>query len=92
MTGTGKYASLMLSTNFLLGAKAYEAPEELPRVAASGGPNCYGLPGFDPKRDGNAPFVVANTAPSPYVPSEQASLSVPTLFRFLFDGYTEADQ
>ena len=92
MTGTGKYASLMLSTNFVLGADTYRAPDELPKVAASGGPNCYGLPDLDPKRDGNAPFVVANTADSPYVPNEQVGLSVPTLFRFLFDGYTQADQ
>jgi len=92
MTGTGKYSSIMLSTNFMLGAEAYKAPDELPKVAASGGPNCYGLPDFDPKKDGMAPFVVANTGDQPYVPSEQARLSVPTIFRFLFDGYTEADQ
>ncbi|MDH6679638.1 phospholipid/cholesterol/gamma-HCH transport system substrate-binding protein [Rhodococcus sp. LBL1] len=92
MTGTGKYSSIMLSTNFMLGAEAYKAPGELPKVAASGGPNCYGLPDFDPKKDGAAPFVVANTGAKPYVPSEQARLSVPTIFRFLFDGYTEADQ
>ncbi|WP_433609952.1 MCE family protein [Prescottella agglutinans] len=92
MTGTGKYSSIMLSTNFMLGAEAYRAPEELPKVAASGGPNCYGLPDFDPKRDGFAPFAVANTGAKPYVPSEQARLSVPTIFRFLFDGYTEADE
>ncbi|MCA1004951.1 MCE family protein [Rhodococcus hoagii] len=92
MAGAGKYGSLMLSTNFLLGAETYRAPDELPKVAASGGPNCYGLPTFDPKTDGNAPFVVANTGATPYVPSEQARLSVPTIFRFLFDGYTQADQ
>lgn len=92
MTGTGKYSSIMLSTNFMLGAEAYKAPGELPKVGASGGPNCYGLPDFDPKTDGNAPFAVANTGATPYVPSEQTRLSVPTLFRFLFDGYTEADQ
>lgn len=44
MAGTGDKAALMLSASFMWGSKAYTNPESLPKVAASGGPNCYGFP------------------------------------------------
>ncbi|MDJ0395320.1 MCE family protein [Rhodococcus sp. G-MC3] len=85
LAGAGDNASIQLSSSFLLGDPGYSVPGDLPKVAASGGPNCYGLPDFDPKQ-GPAPFVVADTGTVPYVPSTQPSVNVPTIFQFLFAG------
>ncbi|MCZ4076876.1 MCE family protein [Rhodococcus sp. H36-A4] len=85
LAGAGDSASLMLSASFVLGDPAYTVEKDLPKIAASGGPNCYGLPDFDPKK-ANAPFVVADTADVPYVPETQPSVNVPTIFQFLFAG------
>ncbi|NLV78463.1 MAG: MCE family protein [Rhodococcus sp.] len=92
MAGTGKYPALMLSTSFMGGATPYNHEEDLPVVGASGGPNCWGLPNFDPNVDGNAPFVVSNTATVPFRPSTEAWVRYPTIFGYLFDGYLPAGQ
>ncbi|MFD5810114.1 MULTISPECIES: MCE family protein [Rhodococcus] len=84
MAGTGKYPALMLSTNFLGGATMYDHEKDLPVVGATGGPNCHGLPAFDPKRDGHAPFVVADTHPVPFHPNTETWVRYPTIFGFLF--------
>lgn len=85
MAGSGDKAAISLSSSFLLGDPAYTTARDLPKVAATGGPNCYGLPDFDPKQT-HAPFVVADTGTTPYVPSTQPSVNVPTIFQFLFAG------
>ena len=85
LAGAGDNASIQLSSSFVLGAPAYTVEKDLPKIAASGGPNCYGLPDFDPKA-GPAPFVVADTGTQPYVPQTQPSVNVPTIFQFLFAG------
>lgn len=85
LAGAGDKASIQLSSSFLLGDPAYTVEKDLPKIAASGGPNCYGLPDFDPKQ-GPAPFVVADTGTQPYIPSTQPSVNVPTIFQFLFAG------
>lgn len=84
MAGTGEYAALTLSTSFMGGATPYNDAQDLPVVAASGGPNCYGMPDFDPRRDGHAPFVVTNTGTTPYKPSTEAWVRYPTIFQYLF--------
>ena len=85
LAGAGDKASIQLSSSFLLGDPAYTVENDLPKIAASGGPNCYGLPDFDPKQ-GPAPFVVADTGTQPYIPSTQPAVNVPTIFQFLFAG------
>ncbi|MGW0044926.1 MCE family protein [Rhodococcus sp. NPDC003348] len=82
----GNQPGVALSASFLPGAAPYTYPNDLPKVNASGGPNCWGLPDFDPKRDGNAPFVVTDTGTVPYVPSTKASLNVPKMFQWLYAG------
>jgi phospholipid/cholesterol/gamma-HCH transport system substrate-binding protein len=91
MAGTGDKAALMLSASFMWGSKAYTNPESLPKVAASGGPNCYGFPTFDPKVDGKAPFAVTNTGNVPFVPNTEFEVTVPTIFQFLFGDSYEQD-
>ncbi|MFE4500586.1 MCE family protein [Rhodococcus sp. NPDC056743] len=92
MAGTGDKAALMLSASFMWGAEAYSNPESLPKVAASGGPNCYGFPTFDPKVDGKSPFAVTNTGNVPFVPNTEFEVTVPTIFQFLFGDSYEQDR
>lgn len=90
LAGTGDKSALMLSSSFMYGAEPYTNDRDLPKVAASGGPNCYGLPDFDPKVDGHAPFAVTNTGDVPFVPNTQIRVMVPTIFQFLFgDSYEQ---
>ena len=87
MAGTGEYAALTLSTSFMGGATPYNDAQDLPVVGASGGPNCWGLPNFDPRRDGHAPFVVTNTGETPYKPATEAWIRYPTIFQYLFGDH-----
>ncbi|RVW06550.1 MCE family protein [Rhodococcus spongiicola] len=82
----GNQPGFAMSASFIPGFEPYTYPDNLPVVNATGGPNCWGLPDLDPRRDGNAPFVVADTAIEPYVPSTGASLNVPKLFQWLYGG------
>lgn len=54
---------LVFKAGFQQGARAYEYPKDLPKVNASTGPGCYGLPFPDP--DVHAPFVVTDTGSNP---------------------------
>ena len=54
---------LVFKAGFQQGARAYEYPKDLPKVNASTGPNCYGLPFPDPEV--HAPFVVTDTGSNP---------------------------
>jgi phospholipid/cholesterol/gamma-HCH transport system substrate-binding protein len=92
MAGTGEYAALTLSTSFMGGATPYNHEQDLPVVGASGGPNCHGLPNFDPRRDGPAPFIVTDTATTPYQPATEAWIRYPSIFGFLFGDKLAAGQ
>lgn len=92
MAGTGQYAALTLSTSFMGGATPYNHEQDLPVVGASGGPNCWGLPNFDPRRDGHAPFVVTDTGTTPYKPATEAWVRYPTIFQYLFGDHLAAGQ
>lgn len=82
----GNQPGFALSASFLPGAEPYTYPKDLPKVNASGGPNCWGLPNFDPNKSGNAPFVVTDTGNVPFQPTTEASLNVPKLFQWLYAG------
>jgi virulence factor Mce-like protein len=49
---------VLLLDSFVLGRERYRYPQNLPKVAASGGPQCAGLP--DVGYEGRAPFVVSD--------------------------------
>jgi virulence factor Mce-like protein len=49
---------VLLLDSFVLGRERYRYPQNLPKVAASGGPQCTGLP--DVGYEGRAPFVVSD--------------------------------
>lgn len=82
----GLQPGFALSTGFQYGAEPYTYPKDLPKVNASGGPNCAGLPDFDVRRDGNANFLVADTGTVPYVPSTKLSPNMPKVFQLLYAG------
>ncbi len=64
------------------GATPYRYPEDLPKVNATGGPNCMGLPYTDPVV--NVPYMVTDTGANPYDPSRQAiGLRTPDLVSYL---------
>lgn len=52
-----------VSTGFTWGVERYRYPQDLPKVAATGGPQCTGLPVQFEKRP---PYVVADTGANPY--------------------------
>ncbi|OYN82148.1 MCE family protein [Mycolicibacterium sphagni] len=54
---------ILVSAGFTLGAERYRYPADLPKVAATGGPHCMGLPDVAP---GNRPpFLVTDVGASP---------------------------
>lgn len=73
---------LGLSANFLWGTDPYRYPNDLPKVAASGGPQCSVLPvGFQER----PPFVVADVGSDPYDSGRKSlELNVDSLRQALF--------
>lgn len=71
---------LGLSANFLWGTDPYRYPEDLPKVAASGGPQCSVLP---VPYEGRPPFVVADVGANPFDSGRQ-SVTVEGLSQALF--------
>ncbi|KAA0021939.1 MCE family protein [Antrihabitans cavernicola] len=80
----GLQEGVALNAGFEWGARPYTYPKDLPKVAATGGPNCWGLP--DPVHGSHAPFVVADTGTVPYVPNTQFAVNGPKIFQLLYAG------
>jgi phospholipid/cholesterol/gamma-HCH transport system substrate-binding protein len=60
------------SVGFTLGVERYRYPKNLPKVAATGGPQCAALPKVAPET--TAPFVVADTGANPWQYGNQGIL------------------
>lgn len=70
-------------TGFTLGADRYRYPTNLPKVAATGGPQCLGLPDLPPET--HLPFVVADTGANPFAYNNPGIvLNADGLKQFLF--------
>ncbi|MGW0175086.1 MCE family protein [Rhodococcus sp. NPDC003322] len=70
--GWGAYngqPGLKMSISLVPGAEPYHYPDDLPKVAATGGPHCMGLPLRDPNV--NAPYLVTDTGVNPFAPDRQ---------------------
>lgn len=74
-----------LSVSATSGADPYTYPDSLPRVNASGGPNCAGLPAI-PQPGERPPFVVTDNAAVPYVPRTTVQNNPSKFFDVFFDG------
>ncbi|MCX5043357.1 MCE family protein [Aldersonia sp. NBC_00410] len=82
--------SIQLNTGFTYGVDPYTYPDSLPKVNATGGPNCAGLPERTPE-DPNAPFIVTDNANVPYVPNTQFKVNGPKIFQILFGELTPVE-
>ncbi|QHE68991.1 MCE family protein [Rhodococcus sp. WAY2] len=72
----GTVPGINVSGTVLAGETPYHNPDNLPKVAASGGPRCGHLPLVNPA-DGPAPYVVTDTGVNPFAPDgKQAQLNV----------------
>ncbi|MCZ4589571.1 MCE family protein [Rhodococcus opacus] len=80
----GNQPGIALSASFMYGQEPYTYPKDLPKVNATGGPNCHGLPNPDLSKHAN--FVVADTGTVPFVPSTEVQVHLPKVFQLLFAG------
>lgn len=88
--GDGAYngqPGIKMSIGLIAGAEPYRYPDDLPEVAATGGPHCMGLPLRDPNV--NAPFLVTDIGVDPFAPDRQPNggqpvNEVPNLLSYLF--------
>ncbi|AOW93468.1 Mce family protein [Rhodococcus sp. WMMA185] len=80
----GNQPGIAMNSGFVYGQEPYTYPKDLPKVNATGGPACHGLPNPDPNV--NAKFVVADTGTVPFVPSTEVQFNLPKVFQLLFPG------
>lgn len=81
----GMSQGFALSVGMTYGVEPYTYPDSLPRVNASGGPNCADLPHVPGPGD-RPPFVVTDNAPVPYAPRTTSITNPPKFFQVFFDG------
>ncbi|MEU7630790.1 MCE family protein [Nocardia sp. NPDC049220] len=81
----GLQEGVALNTGFMYGAKPYTDPEDLPKVNATGGPQCAGL--LDRMPGSHADYLVTDTAQGHvYTPSTTLTVNPPKIFQLLFAG------
>ncbi|WP_084485546.1 MCE family protein [Nocardia beijingensis] len=81
----GLQEGVALNTGFMYGAKPYTYPEDLPKVNATGGPQCGGI--LDRVPGSHANYVVTDTSEGHvYTPSTTLTVNPPKVFQLLFAG------
>ncbi|MGW4329772.1 MCE family protein [Nocardia sp. NPDC004573] len=81
----GLQEGVALNTGFMYGAKPYTYPEDLPKVNATGGPQCAGI--LDRVPGSHSDYVVTDTSEGHvYTPSTTLSVNPPKIFQILFAG------
>ncbi|MCC3328548.1 MCE family protein [Nocardia abscessus] len=81
----GLQEGVALNTGFMYGAKPYTYSEDLPKVNATGGPQCAGL--LDREPGSHADYVVTDTSEGHvYTPSTTLTVNPPKIFQLLFAG------
>ncbi|MFI9406139.1 MCE family protein [Nocardia sp. NPDC052316] len=83
----GKLPGIGMNTNFMFGAQPYKYPDDLPKVNATGGPQCAGV--LDRVPGSHADYVVTDTNEgAPYVPNTGFTKpnEAPKVFQLLFAG------
>ncbi|WP_107660460.1 MCE family protein [Nocardia suismassiliense] len=75
----------VFNAGFMYGGEPYTYPDDLPKVNATGGPNCTGI--LDRTPGSHAPYIVTDTAENtPYAPSTTLKVNAPKVFQILFEG------
>lgn len=81
----GRNPGASFNASFMYGAEAYEYPNDLPKVNATGGPRCAGV--LDRVPGSHADYVVTDTSEvNPFVPSTRIHRNHPTVFEIIFAG------
>lgn len=80
----GLQEGIALNSGFMYGAEPYTYPDDLPKVNATGGPNCFGLP--NPPPGGIPPYLVTDTANVPFVPNTRLKQDAPRVYQLMFAG------
>ncbi|MGQ4616844.1 MCE family protein [Nocardia sp. R7R-8] len=81
----GLQEGVALNTGFIYGAKPYTYPEDLPKVNATGGPQCGGI--LDRVPGSHSNYVVTDTSEGHvYTPSTTLTVNPPKVFQLLFAG------
>lgn len=81
----GLQEGVALNTGFMYGAKPYTYPEDLPKVNATGGPQCGGI--LDRVPGSHSNYVVTDTSEGHvYTPSTTLTVNPPKVFQLLFAG------
>lgn len=81
----GRNPGASFNASFMYGAEAYEYPNDLPKVNATGGPRCQGV--LDRVPGSHADYVVTDTSEvDPFVPSTRIHRNHPTVFEIIFAG------
>ncbi|MEV6279989.1 MCE family protein [Nocardia sp. NPDC051832] len=74
------------NTNLQMGSAPYRYPQDLPKVNASGGPQCFGAADFVP--GSHTDYLVTDTnVGAPFLPSTSVNLNGDTVFQVLFSGF-----
>lgn len=81
----GRNPGASFNASFMYGAEAYQYPNDLPKVNATGGPRCAGV--LDRAPGSHADYVVTDTSEvNPFIPSTRIYQNHPTVFEVLFAG------
>lgn len=81
----GGQPGVALNASFMYGQDGYNYPEDLPKVNATGGPQCAGI--LDRVPGSHADYVVTDTAEgAPFAPSTRLEVNAPPVFQVLFAG------
>lgn len=81
----GRNPGASFNASFMYGAEAYQYPNDLPKVNATGGPRCAGV--LDRVPGSHADYVVTDTSEvNPFIPSTRIYQNHPTVFEILFAG------
>ncbi len=79
----GAQPGVKMFAGFVPGVTPYRYPQDLPKVDATGGPHCLGLPRTDPVV--NVPYVVTDIGVNPLAPDRQGiGLRPPSVIDELF--------
>ncbi|MEU4316563.1 MCE family protein [Nocardia sp. NPDC024068] len=79
----GRNPGASFNASFMYGAEAYQYPNDLPKVNATGGPTCEGV--LDRVPGSHADYLVTDTSEvHPFIPSTRIYQNHPTVFEFLF--------
>lgn len=81
----GAQPGVALNASFMYGQEGYKYPEDLPKVNATGGPQCAGI--LDRVPGSHADYVVTDTSEgAPFAPSTRLEFNAPSVFQVLFAG------